>query len=335
MSFARRFVIVLIWHFVVVLGSVTLLGFLDRFSWTIELIAFFRVQYAILLAAVAAVALLVRSGHAALIAVALALVNVAVVAPSLAEAAPQFSGASTHVRVLVANLDFRSREYGRMAKLLEEADADVLVLTELTPTWALALDQALGSYGQRRLELRSRASGIGLYSRLPMQRSWIEHFPRAGGPPTAIAKIDVRGTPLTVVGTHVHRPIEGAIHAQHLQALAEAAPRLGTPLVICGDFNTPPWTTAFRKLSESAGLTHLYERSWPAHTWPTWNRILRLTLDNCLVRDAAVDEHRRADDVGSDHFPLVVDLEVPLTRVPEAGKQRRRSGRASVCHNRA
>ena len=271
---------------------------------------FFRFQYAILLGALAVVAFVLGRRHAAVAAVMLASVNVAVVAPRGAEAAPPAPGGE-QVRVLVANVDFRSREHARMAKLVREADADVVVLTELTPRWAAALEDSLAPYQEREVRLGARAYGIGLYSRLPVTRSRIEHFPPAGGPPTAIVVLVVGGAPLTVVGTHVHRPLEGDIHARHLETLAAAVPRLGNPLVICGDFNTPPWTAPFRALTEGAGLSHLYERSWPAHTWPTWNSLLRLTLDNCGFDGVAVAEHRRLDDVGSDHFPLAVDFVVP------------------------
>ena len=75
--------------------------------------------------------------------------------------------------------------------------------------------------------------------------------------------------------------------------------------------NTPPWTGPFRELTGRAGLEHLYQGSWPAHTWPTWNPALRLPLDNCAFDGVSVVEHRRAADVGSDHYPLLVDYAVP------------------------
>ena len=38
---------------------------------------------------------------------------------------------------------------------------------------------------------------------------------------------------------------------------------------------------------------------------------MRLPIDNCLVAGVGVGGHRHGPDVGSDHYPLIVDLAVP------------------------
>lgn len=310
----RRALVVATSLVVVLLGVATLLGFFDRLSWALEIVAFFRLQYAVGLAAAAALALVLRRFGIALVAVALVLVNAAATMPLPADGPARADGPGEHVRLLVANVEVGNREHDRMADLIRSADPDVVILTELTPAWALALAPALRAHRGRRLVLRPDAYGIGLYSRLPVAASSVERFPAGVGPPTVVARVDVAGSPLTLVGTHVHRPLEGSIHARHLAALAAARPRLGTPLAICGDFNTVPWSTGFRRLSNDGAVSHLFEDSSPGYTWPTWSAALRLPLDNCLLDGVAVRDFRRARDVGSDHFPLVVDLAVPAPR---------------------
>ena len=79
-----------------------------------------------------------------------------------------------------------------------------------------------------------------------------------------------------------------------------------------GVCNTVPWSEPFRRLAADAQLTGLYgDGAWSAYSWPTWNPLLRVPLDNCLVSDGlAVTGHRHGADIGSDHFPLVVDMAV-------------------------
>ena len=108
----------------------------------------------------------------------------------------------------------------------------------------------------------------------------------------------------------MHTPFAGSIHERHLDALAVARPRLGERVAVCGDFNTVPWSGPFRHLASRSGMTDLYgDGAWSGYSWPTWTSVLRVPLDNCLVSGGvAVTGHRHGPDIGSDHFPLVVDL---------------------------
>jgi endonuclease/exonuclease/phosphatase (EEP) superfamily protein YafD len=97
-----------------------------------------------------------------------------------------------------------------------------------------------------------------------------------------------------------------------LQALAEARPGLGERVVVCGDFNTPPWSGPLRDFAGNAGLRDLYGgHAWRGYSWPTWSSLLRVPLDNCFLSGGVlVRAYRDGPNVGSDHRPLVVDLGV-------------------------
>jgi endonuclease/exonuclease/phosphatase (EEP) superfamily protein YafD len=162
------------------------------------------------------------------------------------------------------------------------------------------------------LETRDDAYGIGVYSRVPLLSAKVVRFP-ADGPPTVVARVRVAGKPVAVVVTHVHTTFAGSIHVRHLDALAAAArSHLGKRVVVCGDFNTPPWSGPLRRFAADARLHDVYgSRAWAAYSWPTWSSVLRVPLDNCFVsRGVAVIDHRDGPDVGSDHRPLVVDMSV-------------------------
>jgi endonuclease/exonuclease/phosphatase (EEP) superfamily protein YafD len=118
---------------------------------------------------------------------------------------------------------------------------------------------------------------------------------------------------VSVVITHVHTTFAGSIHVRHLDALAAAArSQLGKRVVVCGDFNTPPWSGPLRDFAADARVRDLYGgRSWAGYSWPTWGYALRVPLDNCFVSNTvAVTGHHDGPSVGSDHRPLVVDFGV-------------------------
>ena len=290
------------------LGAATLLGFLDRFAWPFELATFFRLQYAAVLLILVLPALVLCSGRTAAAAALLAALNLVVVAPA-PEGSARAAADGAALRVLLANVEVGNDRYGDLARLVRRERPDVVGVIELDRSWAGELERRLPAFDERLLVAREDAYGIGILSRVPLDAR-IERFPR-DGPPTIVAQARPPGAPaLTLVLTHVHTPFAGSIHERHLEALAAARPRLGSRLAVCGDFNAVPWSSAFRRLADR-GLTDLYDGSLAGYSWPTWSPLLRLPIDNCLVGGLAVREHRRGPNVGSDHFPLIVDLLVP------------------------
>lgn len=297
---------------IALLGAATLLGFFDGVAWPFEFAAIFRLQYAALLALLAAPALLVGLRRTALAAAALAALNMAsVVSAPESRATAAGGGAGAPLRALLVNVEAGNDRYEDLVRLVERVQPDLIGVTELDGAWSREIERRLPAFRERLAVPEDGAYGIGLYSRLPLQEVRVERFPAGDGPPSIVARLDVPGADeLTFVVTHVHTPFAGSIHDRHLRALADARPDFGERVAVCGDFNTVPWTSAFDRLAES-GLADLYGGSWPGYSWPTSNPLLRLPIDNCLVAGVGVADHRHGPDIGSDHFPLIVDLVVP------------------------
>jgi endonuclease/exonuclease/phosphatase (EEP) superfamily protein YafD len=298
---------------VLLVGLATLLGLLDRVSWVFELADVFRLQYLALLVGAALAALALRRPRLALVAAALALVNVAVLGIPLT---PTATASNEHIhgslRLVVANIEVGNTDFVAVGRLVAKTHPDVFGVTELTPAMAQHLARELPQYHARILEARDDAYGIGIFSRVRLRSARVVHLPDDGGPPTAVASVRVAGRPVTLVVTHVHTPFAGSIHVRQLEAMAEARSGLGERVVICGDFNTPPWSGPLRDLASDAGLRDLYgSHAWSGYSWPTWSSLLRVPLDNCFVSGGVgVTAHRDGPNIGSDHRPLVVDLGV-------------------------
>ncbi len=310
---AMRLLRAVVTGLVLLVGLATLLGLLDRVSWVFELADVFRLQYLALLVGAALAALALRRPRLALVAAALALVNVAVLGIPLT---PTATASSEHIRgslrLVVANIEVGNTDFAAVGRLVAKTHPDVFGVTELTPAMAQHLARELPQYRARILEARDDAYGIGIFSRVRLRSARVVHLPADGGPPTAVASVRVAGRPVTLVVTHVHTPFAGSIHVRQLEALAEARSGLGERVVLCGDFNTPPWSGPLRDLASDASLRDLYgSHAWSGYSWPTWSSLLRVPLDNCFVSGGVgVTAHRDGPNIGSDHRPLVVDLGV-------------------------
>ena len=309
MRTGRRAVTVL----VALLTVATVAGFLDQLSWIFEPASFFRLQYACVLGLAAIGALALRQFRVTATAVAVAAVNIAAIAPWHGADNPTPPPGAPIVRIVAFNVDGANHHYDRLAPLVARLEPDILGLTELTPAWAAAAAAASPTVRPRRLVPQRDVYGMGVLSRRPPARVSVERFP-ASGPVTLVARFDVAGRPLTFVLVHVHTSFAGAVHERELRALAAARPHLGRRLVVCGDFNTVPWSAQLGEFGESTGLRDAFAGSWPVYSWPAWSPLLRVPLDHCLVSDGlSVRSRSFGPSSGSDHFPLVVDLAlVPL-----------------------
>jgi endonuclease/exonuclease/phosphatase (EEP) superfamily protein YafD len=295
---------------IVLLGLATLLGYLDRVSWFFELGTFFRLQYAVLLVALALGALVARDVVAAAVAIALAAVNLGTIAPHWTPRSPGPLVGDDRVRLLFANVDVANHDHRAVATYVAGSGADLVGITELSPTWLQGLAPALARYRYRVIAVRDDAYGVGLFSRRPLVGR-VVHFP-ADGPPSIVASFRLAGRPVTLVVTHPHTPFgpdAGGLHQRQLRALAAARPSWHERALVCGDLNTPPWSGPLRQLMHRAQLSdshrgYGFESSWPRWAWP-----LRVPIDNCLVSSGlAVLARSRGPDVGSDHYPLNVEL---------------------------
>jgi endonuclease/exonuclease/phosphatase (EEP) superfamily protein YafD len=292
---------------VALLGGLTALGLLDRWSTYLELATLYRFHYAVLLGVAALAAISLRSFAVALAALLLACVNALVI--SQVPSGPPTAGlGSARLRALIINVRDRNDEYQQVGRLIAESDPDIIGLTELTPAWARGLEFALKAYPSRRLEPLEGVYGVGLYGKRRFEAARIERFP-PDGPPTVVARLTLAARPVVVVIVHVRTIVDGAARDRQLRALADELKTLGELLVVCGDFNSVPWSESIRNLADEVDLRSVFGRFGQAATWPTHVRVLRIPIDNCLASEGvAVIERRIGPDVGSDHLPLIVDF---------------------------
>jgi endonuclease/exonuclease/phosphatase (EEP) superfamily protein YafD len=292
------------------LGLVTLAAYLDRVSWFFELATFFRVQYALLLLLLGGVALAVRDWRAAVPAAVLAALNVATIAPHFTPVHRGNPVGTDRVTMLFVNVDVSNRDYARMVRYVREVDPDLVGITELSPPWAAAFGKALAAYRYRVLHVEDDAYGVGVYSRRPFTGG-VERFP-SDGPATIVGRIELEQRHVTVVLTHPHTPFgphAGSLHQQQLRALGRARSGWSPRAVLCGDLNTPAWSGPLRALMREAKLSDSHRGYGFESTWPTWAWPLRTPIDNCLVsKGLAVTRRSRGPSLGSDHFPLVIQL---------------------------
>jgi endonuclease/exonuclease/phosphatase (EEP) superfamily protein YafD len=122
------------------------------------------------------------------------------------------------------------------------------------------------------------------------------------------------GAPFSVVAAHITWPtvVDTWSQRKTLASLLDRYPR--DRLIVAGDFNLTPWSFALRSLDRRFGLERR-DRAIP--TWPARQAVAGalipapavLPIDHVYAgRDWRTVSISRGPRLGSDHYPLVVDL---------------------------
>ncbi len=291
----------------------TLLGFAGKYAWYFDLLAHFRVQYLIGLGIYGLVFLALQQHRKALIFLACAAVNLAVIAPLYFGDGRMPATGSLPMRALLLNVNTRHGNSAKVLQLISDTNPDFIVLEEISSRWLHDLRPVVSSYPYWLAQPREDNFGIALYSRLPITAREISEVGFAGVP-SIIATISSTTTSLRLIATHPLPPISAAYSRgrnQQLQAIADLAAAASPPLIVLGDLNSTPWSYNFKKLLSRSGLKNSavgfgIQPSWPANIPP-----LLIPIDQCLHSpDIAIINRKIGGNTASDHLPLIVDLAI-------------------------
>jgi len=233
--------------------------------------------------------------------------------------------ASYNIRKAVG-LDWR-RDADRIARVLEEIDADVVILQEAdkrlgTRAGVLEVDALYARLGYRVVDLSVRPASHGWHGNLILYRD--RSLVLTDSTRIILPSFEPRGAVSAVFGTPgievigVHLALARRVRAQQLAALGRHLAAADHPVLIAGDFN------AWRTDPGIAGiLGHNCRMILPGNSFhasrPT-APLDRFVLKGDL-REAAAHVH--ASDLAaraSDHLPIVLDIEWPdAARAPLPG----------------
>ena len=288
----------------------TLCSFLGRFNWILDLFAHFHLQYAVALivAAICFAAITQRT---------LLIISLVVLVPNLISlsyylpvrrSAPAAARSSGPLKIISFNVLSSNRRHADVLRHLEESDADLILLLEVSTEWLDGLRPLETSHPHFRQLPRSDNFGMALYSRLPIQSHELISLPH--GLPYMVTQVEWHGAPLTIIGAHPLPPVGGRaarLRDSYLEELGSLTAELAadSPVILLGDLNTTPWSHCFRSLVRNSGLVDSGKHGGFLASWKRFNPVFSLPLDHILNSPElqAVDRWV-GPDLGSDHRPV-------------------------------
>ena len=297
-------------------SSVLALG--ARGHWLMDLLANFRVQYALYLVVAALLFFLCRNSRWAVVTAVLAALNLWIISPYLVPS-PRSAVVEKELgesfRLMNFNVLSSNRRHDDVITYLREKDADFVFLLEASPEWEPALKKLSDLYPHQKNEIQAGNFGIALLSKTPFQKVEVAEYT------PSIASIDafvlVGDKRVRLIGTHPYPPINAKVcrlRNAHMQRLAESiAKETGaTKTIVAGDFNMTPWSPHF---VDFLSASQLEDSAKGRGVMPTWYALplfsFGVPIDHiCVSEGIHIEDRGVGPDLGSDHRAVWVDVRI-------------------------
>lgn len=225
----------------------------------------------------------------------------------------QGKNGNTRISILVSNVLTPNKQYHKLIDLINKWDPDLVLTLESDKTWEKKLDQIEYKYPYSVKIPQDNLYGMHLYSKLQLDDIEVKYL-ISEEIPSIHGKVVLRdGQKINIYCLHPKPPSptedETSTNRDAELLLVGKEVDHADATLVFGDLNDVAWsrtTRLFQKLSGLAdprigrGFFNTYNANIPIFRWPL-DHVFH-SLDFSLVRI------NRLPEIGSDHFPIFIDL---------------------------
>lgn len=226
------------------------------------------------------------------------------------------------IRFAVSNVCMDNRDHERWLRVISREDPDIIVAVEVDRVWDRFLVSHLSAYPHAIRIPQDNTYGMVILSRLPLGPTSIEHLIEEDVPSVFTEALLPCGARVRVVLLHPRPPRpdiqqDSDLRDAELVLAARKVEESDSPVVIAGDLNDVAWSHTTRLFQRIARVLdpRVGRGIFPTFHADHW--YLRYPLDHIFHSNHFdLVEIRRLDHVGSDHFPMLIELELRETAPP-------------------
>jgi endonuclease/exonuclease/phosphatase (EEP) superfamily protein YafD len=288
----------------------TILGYFGSTWWLFDFAANFRAHLAVVLTMVALAYSLTYSKATGLFFLAMAAVNALTVLPMYSSTPALAAEDGGEMTIISFNVDQRSSIRDATFRWIDSVEPDLVVLVDSTDDWVNAIEMAKPYVAQSELPI-DRTFGITILSRDDVDTQVL----RASRIRDSVVRIEASlgDQPIVIYAVQSRAPnneTDATYRDEYFDDVSQMVQSETLPTVVVGDFQTTPWSHAFRDLTSETGLENSMagfglQTTWPADRWA----FFRIPVDHLLHSPELTTIDRYLGPLlGVDHRPLVVKL---------------------------
>jgi endonuclease/exonuclease/phosphatase (EEP) superfamily protein YafD len=292
--------------------------------WPFELFSHYRAQFA---TALLLSALILMATKCKRLAIVNALLGLIAVWPVLWFYIParQPPAGNQYLRLMSANVLNSNVSKEPFERLVREIDPDVLVIVEYTHVWDGKLSGTKAHFPYRAECPRPHGFGIAVYSKWPLENVEEFNYGSDVDAPSILCEMILGTRRIQIAAVHTLSPLSRnrfEIRNSQLRNLAIRVKSNPNPHIVAGDFNATTWSPFIRDFLQSTGLRDSRAGFGPQPSWPTFFKPMLIPIDHAFVSaEFRVLRCWVERDIGSDHFPIVVDMSLNEPIAPPASSQ--------------
>lgn len=223
------------------------------------------------------------------------------------------------VRLFICNVLITNRETGKLLRLVEKLDPDLVLLAEVDEYWTDAVAELERRYPYFVKCPLDNAYGMALYSRLELRNAELR-FLIEDDIPSIHGQVVLRsGKTVNLHCLHPRPPVptenfRSLERDAELLMVGRMIDKSDEPTIVAGDLNDVAWSRTTRLFQKISGLLDPRVGRGLYPTFPVAQPLVRCPLDHVFhsVHFRLV-ELKRLPSVKSDHFPMYISLSLETT----------------------
>ena len=218
-----------------------------------------------------------------------------------------------NLRVMISNVMTSNRRYQDVIDYVRSENPDLLVIMEMDLTWQQHLEPLKSLLPHSFAQPRSDNFGLAIFSKIPLINPKAQEWGKGTVVvPSLTANITVRDRVVSLIATHPVPPSSEEYFMSRnsqLDEIANYVRQVGNDAIVMGDLNMSMWSPYYRKFIDRANLRNTRASFGIQPSWPVNLPLLQIPIDHCSITPhLKVSNNRIGKDIGSDHYPLIVDL---------------------------
>lgn len=223
------------------------------------------------------------------------------------------------IKLLIANVYQENRDWMKLSSMIEREQADVVLLLETNKWWKEKCNSFLSTdYAYQVIEDRENTYGMLLYSKLQLTNTKL-HYLVKNEVPSIETDIKLGKRLIKFFAIHPEPPVpsenpKSTARDAEILLVGQKTKADKIPTIVAGDLNDVAWsytTELFLKISglldprRGRGFFSSFHAQYPFARWP---------LDHVFCSGHfRLQSMRRLEGIGSDHFPISLQLYLAKT----------------------